>query len=786
MMEQLSAPWLSYTTFHRAATVQTQIFAKTLDNKTITIEHFPLRDSGLDIAARISDKTKAPVSRLNHSGKEVDLNSRCQLETQSTVHVLPRMIGGAPGKRGGRRRHSGRTMRMPSPTHAMSRETAMIVIQSAVRQTLARMLVTSRRDELASSPDVMPLTSIRPNALTSSTPPDAPARPSSKSPFDASVLSSLSPFQRKIRVVAAVSLQAATRCFSPRTLFLRQRAAATKLQTSMRRRSCYLAFVRQRVAAMRLQASARRLSNRSDATQLVDTADGSDSETLDGKSLYGDPHATHSTAQSPAPRPPSVSVGVQVESAQLPSIEDRLMARLDQLAHGHDQLVARMSSAADVETRLMTHLDQLTGMHDQLMMRMDSAASTEDRLVDRVTQRISSSENQLTAHLDRLESSTHRLESRVGQAAAMPDRLHARVDHMNDELLKQLDKIHRSVARLTSEESSLRLTGQIQSAIKEATTRLQRSLDRSHSRLPDSSRTSGRDRPSVSASPLPSPLPDVQLQRQTPRSGRDAQPRRGAVSLSSLSPDVQFQQQTTWSERDAQLRLEAISLSPSSTDVEFPRPTTQHDSSVLLSKLSAVMDRLNSVERQVNRNDTTLSDLSRSLDQRLKDLQGHGESLTRSLRHDINVVREDLTQTISEELQRFNEQVCEAELRRYDTSAGSSHDISASEALAMIDELAAEMRRFDDAMTLMATPHFDAHLFGNLRRVIDLRRLRQDENARLRQCGLPPAPPRTPDMSTTTRPYPALSALFGTPPEVFTRRSGVRYSTHPSGTLEMS
>ena len=41
-------------------------------------------------------------------------------------------------------------------------------------------------------------------------------------------------------------------------------------------------------------------------------------------------------------------------------------------------------------------------------------------------------------------------------------------------------------------------------------------------------------------------------------------------------------------------------------------------------------------------------------------------------------------------------------------------------------------------------------------------------------------------MNTTTRPYPALSALFGTPPEVFTRRSGVRYSTHPSGTLEMS
>ena len=150
-----------------------------------------------------------------------------------------------------------------------------------------------------------------------------------------------------------------------------------------------------------------------------------------------------------------------------------------------------------------------------------------------------------------------------------------------------------------------------------------------------------------------------------------------------------------------------------------------------------------------------------------------------SLRHDINVVREDLTQTISEELKHLKEEVCEAELRRYDTSAGSSHDISASEALTMIDELAAEMRRFDDAMTLMATPHFDAHLFGNLRRVVDLRRLRHDENARLRRCGLPPAPPRTPDLSTTTRSYPTLSALFGTPPEVFTRRSGVGYSMHP-------
>ena len=189
------------------------------------------------------------------------------------------------------------------------------------------------------------------------------------------------------------------------------------------------------------------------------------------------------------------------------------------------------------------------------------------------------------------------------------------------------------------------------------------------------------------------------------------------------------------------------------------------------------MDRLDSVERQVNRNDTTLSDLSRSLDQRLKDLQGHGESLTRSLRHDINVVREDLTQTISEELERFKEEVCEAELRRYDTSAESSHDISAYEALTMIDELAAEMRRFDDAMTLMATPHFDAHLFGNLRRVVDLRRLRHDENARRQRCGLPPAPPRTPDLSTTTRSYPALSALFGTPPEVFTPR--FRYNMHP-------
>ena len=126
--------------------------------------------------------------------------------------------GAGPGKRGGRRRHSGRTIRIPSPTHAMSRETAMIMIQSAIRQTLARMLVTSRRDALASSPDAMPLTSMRPNVLTSSTPPGAPARPSSKSPFDASVLSSLSPFQRKIRVVAAVSLQAATRCFLPRTV----------------------------------------------------------------------------------------------------------------------------------------------------------------------------------------------------------------------------------------------------------------------------------------------------------------------------------------------------------------------------------------------------------------------------------------------------------------------------------------------------------------------------------------------------------------------------------------